>query len=87
MTQGMKATVVVPINMTAVPSRTGHIGILSCRTLKQTFQVKRQYYTPQIRLIVQSFSKRLFDILECHYSRMKDFAANTARTKVQTTSP
>ena len=42
---------------------------------------------PKIRLIVQSFSERLFDILEYHYLRMKDFSVNTARTKVQTTSP
>ena len=30
---------------------------------------------PKNRLIVQSFSKVLFDILECHYSRMKEVLA------------
>ncbi len=30
---------------------------------------------PKIRLIVQPFSTRLFDTLQCHYSRMKDVLA------------
>jgi ribosomal protein S27E len=38
-------------------------------------KVKRQYHTPKIWLIVQSFSDLLFDTLEYHYSRMKDMLA------------
>lgn len=64
------------LEMTAKPSITGHLGIFSCSSWKRTFTVKLQYHTPKkIRLTVQSFSVLLFDILECHYSRMKDVLA------------
>jgi hypothetical protein len=36
------------------------------------FKVKWQYHIRKIRLIFQSFFDFLFDILECHYLRMKD---------------
>jgi ribosomal protein S27E len=73
---GLFPAVEFVLEMTAMPSRSGHLGIFSCRSWKRTFTVKLQYPPPKkIRLIVQSFSDLLFDILECHYSRMKDVLA------------
>jgi ribosomal protein S27E len=84
---GSLQTVVFSSNMTTVPLRTGRIGILSCRSWKRPFKPILQYCASQIRLIVQSFSDLLFDILECHYARMNGVLAMQQEQKYKRHRP
>ncbi|MFT4942272.1 MAG: hypothetical protein ACI88A_005348 [Paraglaciecola sp.] len=82
-----EATVGILINIIAVPSIRSQFEILSCHSWKPPFKPIQQCCASQIKLIVQSFSNLLFDILECHYSRIINCAGDTARTKVQPAPP
>jgi hypothetical protein len=57
--------------------RSCHLVILSCHSLERPFKAKLQYQLSQLRFNVQTFVYFIFDILECHYSRMKGTTGNT----------